>query len=93
MNRRALHLAFPLLSAGAVVGLLLLVQHPERIHGWSDPKIVATTLLWLGFALLLVLRYRVPLRGRRLALLTILAFGLLLVSLASAHGIVSGGGR
>jgi ABC-type transport system involved in cytochrome c biogenesis permease subunit len=91
MNRRAINGAFPLLTAGVVLGLLLLVQHPEQLGGWTDPRIVSTALLWLVFVLLLYLRYGYHLRGRPLALLTILVFALLLVTLASSHAIVAGG--
>jgi ABC-type transport system involved in cytochrome c biogenesis permease subunit len=91
MNRRAINTAFPLLTAGVVLGVLLLAQHADQLGGWTDPKIWSTGLLWLVFVLLLYLRYGYHLRGRPLALLTILAFALLLVTLASSHAIVQGG--
>jgi ABC-type transport system involved in cytochrome c biogenesis permease subunit len=93
MNRRAINLAFPLLTAGVLVGVILMVRHgadslPDRL----DPKILGTILLWLVFALLVYLRYGFHLRGRRLAVLTMLAFGLLLLTLVSSHTSVQGGG-
>lgn len=92
MNRRAINLAFPLLTAGVLVGIILMFHRSEQLHGWADPKILGTAGLWLVFALLLYLRYGVHLRGRRLAQLTIVAFALLLITLASAHTTVQGGG-
>jgi ABC-type transport system involved in cytochrome c biogenesis permease subunit len=92
MNRRAINLAFPLLTAGVLVGIALMDEHTrEPFAGWTDPKIIATLSLWLLFATLLYLRYGFHLRGRRLALLTVLAFVLLLVTLASSHTSVKGG--
>lgn len=79
MNRRALNLAFPLLTAGLLSGLALM----EGLHGWTDPKVIGVALLWLLFAVLLYLRYGAHLRGRRLALLTILAFALLVITLVA----------
>jgi len=93
MNRRAINLAFPLLTAGVLVGLALTFDRPEPFPGWTDPKVVGAVVLWLVFAILLYLRYGFHLRGRRVALLTITAFALLLFTLASAHTSVQGGGQ
>jgi hypothetical protein len=92
MNRSALNLAFPLLTLGACLGIGLLVESSESFGSWTDPKLVSMGLLWLVLALLLYLRYAAHVAGRRLALMTILAFALLLVTLASAHDLVPGGG-
>ena len=94
MNRRAINLAFPLLTAGVLVGAILLIHQPpagQRIE-WTDPKVVGTAVLWVVFALLLYLRYGFHLRGRRLAHLTLVAFGLLLFTLAFGHTALPGGG-
>jgi ABC-type transport system involved in cytochrome c biogenesis permease subunit len=93
MSRRAVMLSFPLLTAGILVGAALLYDHRSSISGWADPKILSAVALWLVFAILLYLRYRAHARGRQVAVLTILAFALLLLSLASpVHPFVSGGG-
>jgi len=92
MNRRALNIAFPLFTAGVLVGVALMLQPSRPALDWKDPKTVGGLLLWLVFALLLYLRYGVHIRGRRLAQLTILAFGLLLFTLAAAHVPVQGAG-
>jgi ABC-type transport system involved in cytochrome c biogenesis permease subunit len=92
MNRRAIILAFPLLTAGVLVGIALMIhQRMVPFADWSDPRIVSTVVLWLVFAILLYLRYGYHLRGRRMAILTIVAFGLLLFTLASTHTSASGG--
>jgi ABC-type transport system involved in cytochrome c biogenesis permease subunit len=91
MNRRAINLAFPLLTAGVLVGLALLFHRAEQLHGLTDPKIIGAFFLWLVFALLLYLRYGAHVRGRALAVWTIIAFVLLVVTLASSHSAVQGG--
>jgi ABC-type transport system involved in cytochrome c biogenesis permease subunit len=90
MNRRAIVLAFPLLTAGVLVGAVLLLQRPDRLEGWTDPKVLGALLLWVVFGLLLYLRY-IHVRGRQLAWLTIVAFVLLVFTLASSHTVVQGG--
>jgi ABC-type transport system involved in cytochrome c biogenesis permease subunit len=92
MNRRAIDLAFPLLTAGVIVGLVLLVRRAEELTSWTDPRILGAAILWLVFAILLYLRYGYHLRGRRVALWTIVAFVLMVVTLASSHTIVQGVG-
>lgn len=90
MNRRAIVLAFPLLTAGMLVGLVLMFQ--ENLSGWTDPRVLASVVLWLCFAVLLYLRFGYHLRGRPVALLTIVTFVLLVGCLALPHW-GQGGGR
>ena len=85
MHRRALTLAFPLLTGGMLLGIVLLVRTMEELGGWTDPRVLASGLLWLVFALLVYLRFAIHLRGRHVAVLTIAAFGLLLVTLVMPH--------
>lgn len=91
MNRRAIDLAFPLLTAGVGIGLVVMLQDP--LPGWTDPRVLSTGVLWLTFAVLLFLRYGYHLRGRQVALLTIATFFLLLCTLALSHPLGQGGGR
>jgi ABC-type transport system involved in cytochrome c biogenesis permease subunit len=91
MNRRAILLAFPLLTAGMIVGIVLMLQ--ENLSGWSDPRVLASVALWLTFALLLYLRFGYHLRGRPAALLTIVTFLLLIGCLSVPHWLMQGGGR
>jgi ABC-type uncharacterized transport system permease subunit len=89
MNRRALNLAFPLLTAGLLVGLLI-VRHGVG-EDWLSLKVVSTAGLWVVFLVLLYLRYGTHVPSRRLAVLSIAAFGLLLVALATSHPFAGGG--
>ncbi len=85
MNRRALLLAFPLLTAGMIAGMVLIAR--SESVGWTDPRVLGTMVLWIVFALLLFLRFAQHLRGRQVAFLTIVAFLLLLVCVVLAHPI------
>jgi ABC-type uncharacterized transport system permease subunit len=58
----------------------------------NSPKALFTMGLWLVFAILLYLRYGAHVRGRQVALLTVLAFCLMLVAFVSVHAFVRGGG-
>jgi ABC-type uncharacterized transport system permease subunit len=93
MIRHAIVTAFPLLTAGVLVGVVLLMMPRESpVESWTDLRIVNAIVLWLVFALLVYLRYGYHLRARRVAMLTIVAFVLLLCTLASSHTVVQGGG-
>src|SRR4029077_20219779 len=93
MNRRAINLAFPLLTAGVVVGAALMGQEGASVWLRGDARVLGALGLWLVFALVLCLRYGAPLHGRRLARLTILAFALMLLTLASPSHQFAQGGR
>ena len=83
MNRRAVLWSFPLLTAGLLLGILLL-RHQD-LAAWESAKILSTLGLWLVFAILMYQRYAAHAGGKQLALLTIVAFALTLFSLVSAH--------
>lgn len=84
MNRQAIILAFPLLTAGILAGMALMLQGNQAVS-WMDLRVLSTNSLWLVFALLLYLRYGYHLRGRQIAFLTIVAFVVLLCCLALTH--------
>jgi ABC-type uncharacterized transport system permease subunit len=91
MNRRALLAAFPLLTAGLIIGIVL--QFSAGVPDWLSPRVLSVASLWLVFAILLYLRYRVHVRGRQLAFWTMFAFAILVVALISSHDFTEGGGR
>src|SRR5262245_11381162 len=92
MNRRAITAAFPLLTAGLLVGTLLL-KHGYNIDNWLSLKVISTAGLWLVFLVLLYLRYGAHVPARRLAALSVVAFGLLLVALVASHPFADGGAK
>lgn len=91
MNRRALLSAFPLLTAGVLIGVVLMLRNVAQLDSWTDPRILGSIVLWIVFALVVYLRYGYHLRARRVALLTIVAFVLLVCTLATSHTVVQGG--
>jgi ABC-type transport system involved in cytochrome c biogenesis permease subunit len=92
MNRRAIIWSFPLLTAGMLAGIALMAQTADKLQGWTDPKVWSVVVLWIAFAILLYLRYGFHLRRRRVAILTIAAFALLIFALAAPHPLGQGGG-
>jgi ABC-type transport system involved in cytochrome c biogenesis permease subunit len=108
LNRAAIIVAFPLLTAGLLIGLILTVAVRRATGisiGWTDPKVISTIVMWLVFAVLLHARFRPEMRGRRVMILTAVAFlflafslfGLELLGIPTAHGgakaaVASGGG-
>jgi ABC-type transport system involved in cytochrome c biogenesis permease subunit len=91
MNRRAVLLAFPLLTLGLLLGGVLMFR--EQLTGWTDPRVLASIVLWAAFAVLLYLRLARHVRGRQAAVLTIVTFALLLCCLTLAHPLGQGGVR
>src|SRR5436190_691889 len=83
MNRRAIVLTFPLLTAGVLAGAVLILRGSEV--RWTDARVVGTLFLWLVFALLLYLRFGHHLRGRQVALMTVAAFVMLVCCLVLSH--------
>jgi ABC-type transport system involved in cytochrome c biogenesis permease subunit len=103
LNRGAITLAFPLLTFGLLIGVVLdlAVRRPAAgvLLRWTDPKVVSAGLMWLVFAVLLNARFRPAMRGRSVMLLTILAFAFLVFTwvgvdvlhLPTAHGSATAG--
>lgn len=91
MNRRAILAAFPLLTAGLLVGMVLQIHHGTFLQDWHSPRIIGGLLVWIIFALLLHLRYWAHARGRQVAILTVIAFAILMAALVSpVHPFVTG---
>jgi ABC-type transport system involved in cytochrome c biogenesis permease subunit len=86
LNRGAITLAFPLLTFGLLIGLVLTVTSRGGAAAgspgdagltWTDPKVVSALAMWLVFAVLLHARFRPAMRGRNVMILTIVAFAFL----------------
>ena len=102
INRGAITIAFPLLTFGLLIGMVLSVA--ARYEGntvatahtlrWTDPKVFSALLMWLVFAVLLHARFRPAMRGKSVMVLTIVAFAFLVFTwvgvealrLPTAHG-------
>ena len=83
LNSGAVFLAFPLLTLGLAVGAILALYLRRQAYSISllDPSVLAALAAWVLLALLLHWRYQPAKRGRKVAYLTILAFGLVLLTL------------
>ncbi|MSQ96064.1 MAG: hypothetical protein EXR98_16125 [Gemmataceae bacterium] len=92
MNRRAILWSFPLLTAGLLAGFALQLYNGMLLQDLFSVRIVSVLGLWLVFAILLYLRYRVHVRGRQLALWTMFAFAILVLALVSSHDFSKGVG-
>lgn len=92
MNRHGVVWSFPLLTVSLLVGVVLQVNRPDSFGGWDSPKVLSGLGLWVVFAILLFLRYFAHARGRQLAIWTMVAFVLLVVSMVTVHPFVEGAG-
>lgn len=101
VNRGAVVAAFPLLTAGLLIGVLLSVVELRKGGvgaslgvPWYDPKVLSAFGMWLVFGGLLHARFRPSMRGRTVMMLTIAAFAFLVFTwvgvealrLPTAHG-------
>jgi ABC-type uncharacterized transport system permease subunit len=107
VNRAAITVAFPLLTFGLLIGLILSLKVPAQADqsginlSWTDPKVVSALGMWLVFAVLLHARFRPAMRGRSVMMLTIVAFAFLVFTwvgiealrLPTAHGAARTAGR
>lgn len=103
LNQAAITLAFPLLTAGLLIGVALVASvrtEAGPILRWSDPKVISTGVMWLVFAVLVHARYRSAMRGRKVMVLTMVAFAFLIFTwvgvdllLPTGHGVPSVAGR
>jgi ABC-type transport system involved in cytochrome c biogenesis permease subunit len=90
MNRHAIWATFPLLTAGMLAGVILLSS--SEVVGWTDPRVVSTVVLWVLFAVVLFMRLASFLKARQVAMMTIVAFFLMLCCLALSHNQPATGG-
>ena len=91
MNRRAILWSFPLLTAGLLGRLRAATATRLLRQGLDSLRMLSVLGLWLVFAILLYLRYRVHVRGRQVALWTMFAFVILVLALVSPRTPSAGG--
>jgi ABC-type uncharacterized transport system permease subunit len=107
VNRGSITIAFPLLTFGLLIGMILSLKARALADGsgftlrWTDPKVVSALGMWLVFAGLIHARFRPAMRGRSVMVLTIVAFAFLVFAwvgvealhLPTAHGAARTAGR
>lgn len=84
LNRHLVLWGFVALSITLVTGAFFSSDAVGFFWRW-EPKLVATLVAWLGFGALMVARALAGWQGRRVALLTMAGFCVLLVSFFSAY--------
>lgn len=84
LNYRCLAWGFPLLSLGILSGGIWALNAYGRFWSW-EAREVLSLLTWILYGSLLQFRLTQGLRGRRAAALTILGFGLVVVSFLSIN--------
>jgi ABC-type transport system involved in cytochrome c biogenesis permease subunit len=66
----ALLFGFPCMTIGLVIGAVLVQETPLGAAYFLDPKVIASFAMWCVYVLLLYLRLRTGLRGRKAAYLS-----------------------
>ncbi|HUX44650.1 MAG TPA: cytochrome c biogenesis protein CcsA [Terracidiphilus sp.] len=61
---------FPCMTAGLVLGAVLVQETDLGASYFLDPKVIASFAMWVAYVLLLFLRHRAGLRGRKAAYLS-----------------------
>jgi ABC-type uncharacterized transport system permease subunit len=87
INRGSITVAFPLLTFGLMIGMILSFVARRNQNGsilassapgWTDPKVLSAIAMWTVFAFLLHARFRPAMRGKSMMVLTIVAFAFLI---------------
>lgn len=82
LNYRCLAWGFPLMSLGILTGGISALNAGGTFWSWEVREILSL-LTWILYAALLQFRLTAGLRGRRAAMLTIVGFGIVVVSFVS----------
>ncbi len=80
LTYRSIELGFPILSVAIIAGFLLQKDISGSYWNWNT-KEVYSVVSWLLYAVTLHVRLSSKLRGKKVALLSILAFGIIVFSL------------
>jgi ABC-type uncharacterized transport system permease subunit len=74
-----LEFGFPCMTVGLVIGIFLVQETSMGASYFLDPKIIAAFVSWAIYVLLLLVRYKAGLRGRRAAYLSGAVFAVMVV--------------
>jgi len=89
LNSRAVTLGFPLLTIGLWLGMVQVWHEPDVFAWLSDAKVVSAFVIWLIYAAMLHLQHLPRFRGTRSALMSVLSFGGLLLTLLISDFVVT----
>lgn len=82
LNYRSVGLGFPMLTLAIVSGFLLAKDIFGSYWNWN-PRQIYSIVLWLLYGIILHVRLSVKLRGKKVALLSVLAFFVIIFTLLS----------
>jgi ABC-type uncharacterized transport system permease subunit len=74
-----LEFGFPCMTVGLVIGIVLVQETGQGATYFLDPKIIAAFVSWAIYVLLLLVRYKAGLRGRKAAYLSGAVFAVMVV--------------
>ncbi|MBV9485760.1 MAG: c-type cytochrome biogenesis protein CcsB, partial [Frankiaceae bacterium] len=86
---RVITFAFPVWTFAIIAGAIWAEQAWSRYWGW-DPKETWSFITWLGYAAYLHARATAGWRGRRAAMLSLIAFGALMVDYYVVNTVITG---
>jgi cytochrome c-type biogenesis protein CcsB len=86
---RIITFAFPVWTFAIIAGAIWAEQAWSRYWGW-DPKETWSFITWLGYAAYLHARATAGWRGRRAAMLSLIAFACLLVDYYVVNTVITG---
>jgi cytochrome c-type biogenesis protein CcsB len=86
---RIITFAFPIWTFAIIAGAIWAEQAWSRYWGW-DPKETWSFITWLGYAAYLHARATAGWRGRRAAMLSLIAFGCLMVDYYVVNTVITG---
>jgi cytochrome c-type biogenesis protein CcsB len=89
MAYRVITFAFPVWTFAIIAGAIWAEQAWSRYWGW-DPKETWSFITWLGYAAYLHARATAGWRGRRAAMLSLIAFGALMVDYYVVNTVITG---
>ncbi len=89
MSHKAEVFGFSLLSIAITIGLFWLPRVFEKFS-YLDPKLVGTLVIWAIYGIGLVARRKMRLQGRRMMILSLVAFGIVFLSMTVINLYLSG---
>jgi ABC-type transport system involved in cytochrome c biogenesis permease subunit len=79
VSRRAIALAYPVYTAGLLLGILRAVENDVR-GWWQDPRVMMAGVVWATFGLYLWLTYRHEVSGKTSAWIAIVGFAFVVIT-------------
>ena len=89
VNYKSITVGFLFLTFGIIAGAIWL-KGSKGVYLNSDPKVVWSLITWVLYSILLHVRYRSRMRGRKVAILSIIGFGLVIFTFLGVNFLLPG---